>query len=424
MLLLAIYISGLHGMAFRTADKWMLWAGDATTAFLQGAQDVTERAGRLFMKPKQDEILRRAKAFQNSLYEIVGNVYAPRSHGFDHMCFYFPDLSKDGSFAPCAILICYVDDFLLTYNPRFPFEKFFQKFEWGSHGYLEPDKPFIFKREQINLVDYKNGKAVHINQPDFIATTTSGKIKRGQNLDELLRPEDFSEFGSAAGCIQWIAGQCRPDVSAWVSLASRGEETTYKELNMLYDTISHLQDTKDLGLIIPPVPIDSSTTVLAYSDASFTAWLHLAANTITEVKQLCAPVDWKSGRATRVCRSTLAAEAVAADSATDRVAFTSLSLAEFINGVPAHKQSSPLKTLLVVDAKSLYDSIVKENVSLTDKRSMVNIRSIQEEITPRTVHGIPTTLMAADGLTKASKPLRQQLLQWIQEPIVQLRKEN
>ena len=78
----------------------------------------------------------------------------------------------------------------------------------------------------------------------------------------------------------------------------------------------------------------------------------------------------------------------------------------------------------MVDAKSLYDSIVKENVSLTDKRSMVNIRSIQEEITPRTVHWIPTTLMAADGLTKASKPLRQQLLQWIQEPIVQLRKEN
>ena len=34
MLLLAIYTSGLHGMAFRTADKWMLWAGDATTAFL------------------------------------------------------------------------------------------------------------------------------------------------------------------------------------------------------------------------------------------------------------------------------------------------------------------------------------------------------------------------------------------------------
>ena len=125
-----------------------------------------------------------------------------------------------------------------------------------------------------------------------------------------------------------------------------------------------------------------------------------------------------------MCRSTLAAEAVAADSATDRVAFTSLSLAEFINGVPAHKQSSPLKTLLVVDAKSLYDSIVKENVSLTDKHSMVNIRSIQEEITPRTVHWIPTTLMAADGLTKASKPLRQQLLQWIQEPIVQLRKES
>ncbi|CAJ1348023.1 unnamed protein product, partial [Effrenium voratum] len=375
MLLLAIYISGLHGMAFRTADQWMLWAGDATTAFLQGAQDVTERAGRLFMKPKQDEILRRAKAFQNSLYEIVGNVYglcnAPVTwakevtrrllelgfirHSFDHMCFYFPDLSKDGSFAPCAILICYVDDFLLTYNPRFPFDKFFQKFEWGSHGHLEPDKPFIFKGKQINLVDYKNGRAVHINQPDLIATTTSGKIKRGQNLDELLRPEDFSEFRSAAGCIQWIAGQCRPDVSAWVSLASRGEETTYKELNMLYDTISHLQDTKDLGLIIPPVPIDSSTTVLAYSDASWANAMNqasqhgciigLAANTITEVKQLC--------------------------SATDRVAFTSLSLAEFING---------------------------ENVSLTDKRSMVNIRSIQEEITPRTVHWIPTTLMAADGV--------------------------
>ena len=44
-LVMAIFVSGINQMAFDSALRWKLWIADAATAFLQGAQDMTERAG-------------------------------------------------------------------------------------------------------------------------------------------------------------------------------------------------------------------------------------------------------------------------------------------------------------------------------------------------------------------------------------------
>ena len=120
--------SALHGMAFRTADKWMLWA-------------------RLFMKPRQDEI--------RQLSQIIGNVYALCSHGLRKSRDGFWSLalsgtpltgcasnaSNDGSFAPCALLICYVDDFLLPYTPGSPLTSSSRSSSGGRTGTSSPTSP-------------------------------------------------------------------------------------------------------------------------------------------------------------------------------------------------------------------------------------------------------------------------------------------
>ena len=64
--------------------------------------------------------------------------------------------------------------------------------------------------------------------------------------------------------------------------------------------------------------------------------LLLAPPNVTESKAVGALIDWKSGRSKRVCRSTLAAEAVSADSATDRLAYASYALGELMCGIPVH----------------------------------------------------------------------------------------
>ena len=75
MLVLVVYIAGLAGKAFGTGLIWSLWAGDAATAFLQGMQDDSERAGKLYLKPPKDPIVHEAGVFKSILYEITGNIY-------------------------------------------------------------------------------------------------------------------------------------------------------------------------------------------------------------------------------------------------------------------------------------------------------------------------------------------------------------
>ena len=170
---------------------------------------------------------------------------------------------------------------------------------------------------------------------------------------------------------------------------------------------------------------------MGYSDASWanaqgSASQHgqiilLTSPLVTERTVMGAVIDWKTGRSKRVCRSTLAAEAVSADTATDRLAFVCYLLGELVFGIPAHKVGRRLRTLLVTDCKSLYDTVSSPNPSIQDKRSLVNIRSIQELIDHRTVHWVPTRLQRSDGLTKVSKQLQFELLQWLQHSLIQLR---
>ena len=72
----------------------------------------------------------------------------------------------------------------------------------------------------------------------------------------------------------------------------------------------------------------------------------------------------------------------------------------------AHKVTPRLPRLgqlAVTDAKPLYDCVISDSPNLSDKRSLVNIRAIQEVVPGSAFHWIPTSLMWADGLTKHSK---------------------
>ena len=140
----------------------------------------------------------------------------------------------------------------------------------------------------------------------------------------------------------------------------------------------------------------------------------------SEIKAEAFVIDWKSGWSTRVCRSTLGAEASAADEGADRSAFANKCLSELIYGLPAY-QVWKLSGTHVVDAKSLYDCIAAESPSVSDKRSLVNIRSVQETVSPKDVHWVPTRLMHADGLTKLDSNLLLQMSEWLRNPFVQLR---
>lgn len=97
-------------------------------------------------------------------------------------------------------------------------------------------------------------------------------------------------------------------------------------------------------------------------------------------------------------------------------------MSELLTGEKASKDLTTwrLLQLQVTDCKSLFDAIMAEHPRTTEKRTYVDIRSIQEFISGSTIHWCPTGVMWADGLTKATKALRQQLSDWLQQPYTQL----
>ena len=147
-LLLAIFTAGKNGMLENESNvTWIMWAGDVSTAFLQGAHDSSERPQDLFLLPPQDEVTRLAGTFSARLYRVKGNIYglasAPRTwykevcrrlrsikftqHSLDHLLFY-----KRVNDKLMAICIVYVDDVLLACREDYEKDELFNLFKWGS----------------------------------------------------------------------------------------------------------------------------------------------------------------------------------------------------------------------------------------------------------------------------------------------------
>ena len=304
-------------------------------------------------------------------------------------------------------------------------------FSWGSQSTLTPETPLDFKGKEIHL-RYDNERqffALDLKQEKFIKAFRSGCIKRKKT--ESLRPEDFPEYRSVAGSLQWVAGQTRPDVAATVSLHSKGSKATYANLASMYDAVEHLRRTSDKGFTMNPTAIDDSTLVVTYADSSWAnaenyasqhgCLIMLTDARATDVATHACLIDWKSSRSGRICRSTLAAEASAADSSVDRSSFCNLMLSELLQRTPSFMITTPLRMLQITDCKSLYDSLVAENPSVDDKRTVISVRSIQQYITRENTHWVPTQLMWSDGLTKDSTKLMSLLHHWLHHPYVLLR---
>ena len=88
------------------------------------------------------------------------------------------------------------------------------------------------------------------------------------------------------------------------------------------------------------IPVNTKTVIVTYSDASWSNAAHsgsqigimigLCPPEVRSMPTSFTPIDWRSCRAALVCRSTLAAEASAADEASDRAAYVNMTLSEIL----------------------------------------------------------------------------------------------
>ena len=400
------------------------------------------------MRPPRDKIQALAQTFPSDLYEVVGNLYgfcnAPRTwnlhvvkqltqganlrqHRLDQMMFY----EKDNEGRLLVLLIVHVDDFLVTCRQDYDLEKITKLFKWGSQTTLDEKTPIIFRGKKIQLIKKNEQFQTLVNQTDFIDEMSSGALPRGRLQGESrLTTAEWKEFRSCVGSLQWLSGQTRPDVGATVSLSNRGSETGPADLKMLYECIEMTKDTKDLGLTYAPIPLDKATFIVGYADSS---WANapghksqmgsLVLLTTSECLVATTPatiLGWRSGRSPRVTRSTLASEANAMDDCVDRCTYCNHFLTELLyDGVP-RELGRKLRQLQVTDCQSLYDAVISPNPVLTEKRTIIQIRSIQEFVNPEDLRWTPTGVMWADGLTKVDASLLAEFQEWLRNPRVTL----
>lgn len=419
-------------------------------AFLQGQQATEERNNQpLYMQPPEDPLVKQSGCFAAKLYLVTGNCYglanAPRvwykhvcsvlrkhdfkMHDLDRCLFYHTSLHSGEEKIDCALIV-HVDDFLAVYSESFKLEALEKMLEWGSVTKLDGSNKGTYRGKEITLYEEQNEWKVKVTQQEFCKTMEPPRPVPGK-MDQKLTVEGWKEFRSMAGCLQWVASQSRPELAAVTSLSNKGGETCFRDLKNLGEALQFTMATMDSGIVLPGIHLNKNTIVLVYADSAWANALNFSSQygvlvtlcppEVTETVTPCVLTDWKSGRSPRVCRSTLASEAVAADEGTDRGCHVNACLSELLYLQPAHKLGCRMPQKQISDCKSLYDSVVSENPSVSDRRSLLQIRSVQQSIAPADMHWVPTEKMHADGLTKEDKRLRDNLQAWLQSPWSQLR---
>ena len=242
------------------------------------------------------------------------------------------------------------------------------------------------------------------------------KSDRRAQLDQ----KEVSILRGINGSLNWLATQSRPDVAAQTSLSQQCfPNPTVHNLLEANNVIRRDKQFSDLQITFQPIPLHE-LRLCCHSDAAFAnVGVHTQAGYVIGfttdaldkgVETSWTPAVWKSFRLHRAVGSTLAAEAQSMVAATGTLEWTSLLLAEAIEGIPdvreyvQHLQQRP--PVVVTDCKSLYDHLiaVSSPTAVEDRRTSIDIVILRQSLgrLMASTRWVPTNRMLADSLTKSA----------------------
>ena len=105
----------------------------------------------------------------------------------------------------------------------------------------------------------------------------------------------------------------------------------------------------------------------------------------------------------------------------DRATFVNFLISEIIQNCRSFEIQKALHIIHITDCKSLYDCIYSSHPSTAEKRTIVDIRSLQQYVSHDTQPWVPTQHVYADCPTKISKQLMTTFHGWLQEPTLIVR---
>lgn len=329
-----------------------------------------------------------------------------------------------------ALLGIHVDDIIacsISPNAK-DLEDVKAAFTWGSEWECDD---FVFIGRRITC---HKDSSITLSQAHYATEVILTKDKHDPEQKINGDKEAMSEFRTAIGSLQWLAGTSRPDIAADTSLLQKShDQLTFRDLQEAIAVLRYVNATADAHVKLRPIDFNEMILV-AYGDSAFgnapggksqggfivTATHSSALDGSGEASLL----NWKSYRHQRVLRSTLAAEAAGLDHCEDDANFVGCVLGELT--VPgyraAHSGKTPIPVFPVTDARSLFDAVHRLSSSFQEKRVEIDIAALRDSC--RNLRWLPTEEMVADGLTKRSKALRDRLCTWKSNPIVILKESH
>ena len=441
-------MAGMHG--------WKLAAGDVEAAFLNGNE---ARRNLYFRQParglpglERDVLVevvkgvfglstsprlwweKLSKALLDLKINIDGDDLRLVQHDLDACLF----ILRDRGDLPCGALITHVDDILIAAMPnelkalQQALSAIFPISDWEEDA-------FDYIGSQV---EQRDGK-VMISQESYVDSRLETiEIPKGVVMDELADQVTKQDNQSTIGALSWLASQTRPDLQAGVSLAQRKQKSpTYADVKETNKVVKMAQAGKNQKLEYKPVARSfDDLAILVYHDA---AWANATPDAddpeyqpdgpgiYSQLGHLVMLVDrrvlhgapgpsmlvaWKSHACPRVCRSTFAAETMAAlEGWEDALAFRAMVSGIFSpQGVFEGEARRLLPIVSITDCKSVYDAVhrIAGPRAPSEKRLIIDLAALRQIIAAEgavwngTLKGrkllawVPTTSQLADILTK------------------------
>eukprot|EP00435_Cladocopium_sp_Y103_P001618 s5475_g1.t1 len=256
---------------------------------------------------------------------------------------------------------------------------------------------------------------------------------RAQMKGESANESERNQARATLGALTWAAKEGRPDCAAPASiLASTLNRMTIQDILDLNKTVREVKQSYRLTIPIQPIPLEEMQwgviTDASYANAEDGA-SQGAFGVICYGRELLEKglgkanlIHWKSSKIQRVVNSTLAAEAQSLSKGLSELAWTVTVFNEMIGAnfelkrwdeeikkrrlhvlTKTNADERLRKSLCVVDAKSLFDHLVKETIgTAADRRTAIEMQVIRQSLaeTGAQVKWVPHPRMTMDCLTK------------------------
>ena len=441
-------MAGMHG--------WKVAAGDVEAAFLNGNE---ARRNLYFRQPARGLPGMEPGALIEVVKGVFGLSTSPRlwweklskallelkiNIGGDDLRLVQHDLDaclfvlRDRGDLPCGALITHVDDILIAAMPdelealQQALSAIFPISDWE-------EDTFDYIGSQV---EQRDGKIL-ISQENYVDSRLETiEIPKGVVMDDLADQVTKQDNQSTIGALSWLASQTRPDLQSGVSLAQRKQKNpTYADVKETNKVVKMAQNGKKQRLEYKPVAASfDDLAILVYHDV---AWANAPPDAddpeyqpdgpgiYSQLGHLVMLVDrrvlhgapgpsmlvaWKSHACPRVCRSTFAAETMAAlEGWEDALAFRAMMSGMFSpHGVFEGEARRLMPIVSITDCKSVYDAVhrIAGPRAPSEKRLLIDLAALRQIVAAESavwsgalkgrklLAWVPTTSQLADILTK------------------------